>query len=116
MQTVETYTTTSSTQKQTEVTLALMHSDGRLWVVLRAIKPGRWKIPFHTIYYTMNGVQNSQVIPISDHGSVSKGATYLPRTIKWQGALDRRQVRSSCPGTMRVRSAIKTRTTIRKPC
>jgi hypothetical protein len=49
-----------------------------LWVVLRAIKPGRWKIPFHTIYYMMNGVQNRQVIPLSAYGSVSKDAAYIP--------------------------------------
>jgi hypothetical protein len=49
-----------------------------LWVVLRAAKPGRWTIPSHTIYYTMNGVKNRQVIPESAYGSVSKGAAYIP--------------------------------------
>jgi len=53
-------------------------SNAWLWVVLRAVKPGRWKIPFHTIYYTMNGGKNQQSIPISAYGSVSKDAAYLP--------------------------------------
>ena len=49
-----------------------------LWVVLRAIKPGKWKIPLHTISYTINGAKKTQNIPISDYGSVTKGARYLP--------------------------------------
>ena len=53
-------------------------SNAWLWVVLRAIKPGRWKIPFHTIHYTMNGTAYRQDIPVSDYGSVSKDAAYIP--------------------------------------
>jgi hypothetical protein len=53
-------------------------SDARIWIVLRALRPGRWSIPLHVIYYTQGGVRYRESEPLRAYGYVSDYATYIP--------------------------------------
>ena len=53
-------------------------SEARVWIVLRALRPGRWLIPYYVIYYTQDHVRYRQIEPLRAYGSVSKIATYIP--------------------------------------
>jgi hypothetical protein len=53
-------------------------SDARFWVVLRAIRPGRWVIPQHVLYYTQNGNKYRQAEPLRAYGLVTTNAAYIP--------------------------------------
>ncbi|HXP21943.1 MAG TPA: hypothetical protein VN840_20040 [Streptosporangiaceae bacterium] len=53
-------------------------SEARIWVVLRAMRPGRWVIPSHVIYYTQDGAEYRQVEPLRAYGLVADQAAYIP--------------------------------------
>lgn len=53
-------------------------SEVRVWIVLRALRPGKWVIPRHVIFYTMDGSKYRQAIPLREYGSVSSHAKYIP--------------------------------------
>jgi hypothetical protein len=53
-------------------------SEARVWIVLRAIRPGKWVIPRHVIYYTADGIKYRQAMPLHEYGSVSRHAVYIP--------------------------------------
>jgi hypothetical protein len=45
-----------------------------IWIVIRAVRPGKYNIPFHVVTYTDNGVLYRQVITIRAYGSVADNA------------------------------------------
>jgi hypothetical protein len=53
-------------------------SQVRVWIVLRALRPGKWAIPRHVVYYTAGGSRYRQAIPLREYGSVTAHATYIP--------------------------------------
>jgi len=53
-------------------------SEARVWIILRALQPGRWIIPTHYVNYTLNGKRHSEGINIRAWGSVSMSAKYIP--------------------------------------
>ena len=53
-------------------------SQARVWIVLRAMRPGKWVIPFHVIYYTVAGVRYREAVPLREAGSVARNARYIP--------------------------------------
>jgi hypothetical protein len=53
-------------------------SQVRVWIVLRALRPGKWVIPRHVIYYSVGGTRYQQAIPLREYGSVTAHATYIP--------------------------------------
>jgi len=53
-------------------------TDARIWIVLRAERPGRWVIPRHVIYYTQNGTEYRQAEPLRAYGLVTADAAYIP--------------------------------------
>jgi hypothetical protein len=53
-------------------------SQVRVWIVLRALRPGKWVIPDHVVNYAADGTRYRQVIPLREHGSVAAHATYIP--------------------------------------
>jgi hypothetical protein len=53
-------------------------SDARFWIVVRALRPGRWVIPRHVIYYTQSGVRYRQAEPWRAYGLVAARAAYIP--------------------------------------
>jgi hypothetical protein len=57
------------------------HNAGWIWIVIRAVTPGKYKIPAHVIYYTQNGTTYRQSQPIDAYGSVA--ATAPPNMQPW---------------------------------
>ncbi len=57
------------------------HKAGWIWIVIRALAPGKYKIPAHVIYYTQNGTTYRQSQPIDAYGSVA--ATAPPDMQPW---------------------------------
>jgi hypothetical protein len=55
-------------------------SEARVWVVLRALRPGRWVIPQHVLYYTQGGVRYRQAEQLRAYGLVTDNAAYIPPT------------------------------------
>jgi hypothetical protein len=53
-------------------------SQARIWIVIRALRPGRWTIPAHTVLYTINGRLYQQKIPLRAVGAVKAAAPYIP--------------------------------------
>jgi hypothetical protein len=53
-------------------------SDARIWIVIRALRPGKWVIPSHVIYYSQGRVRYRQVEPWRAYGSVADDAAYIP--------------------------------------
>lgn len=53
-------------------------TDVRVWLVLRAERPGRWVIPQHVIYYTQDGTRYRQAEPLRAYGLVTANAVYIP--------------------------------------
>lgn len=53
-------------------------SMARIWIVIRAVHPGRWAIPAHVIYYTAGGVTFRQSLGLRASGSVADDAKYIP--------------------------------------
>jgi hypothetical protein len=53
-------------------------TDVRVWVVLRARRPGHWAIPRHVIYYTQDGSSYRQAEPLRAYGLVTAKAAYIP--------------------------------------
>ena len=53
-------------------------SQAWVWIVLRAVRPGRWAIPYHVVNYSADGVQYSERIPLTEYGAVDKRAAYIP--------------------------------------
>jgi hypothetical protein len=52
----------------------------RLWIVVRALRPGRWNIPRQVVTYTINGSTYQQAFPIRYWGTVSSHARTYPAT------------------------------------
>jgi hypothetical protein len=46
-------------------------AQARLWIVVRALRPGRWNIPRQVVTYTMNGSTYQHVFPLRYWGTVS---------------------------------------------
>jgi len=53
-------------------------SQAWVWIVLRALRPGRWAIPYHVVNYSADGVRYSERIPLTEYGAVDKRAAYIP--------------------------------------
>jgi hypothetical protein len=53
-------------------------TDVRIWIVLRAERPGRWVIPQHVLYYTQDGNRYRQAEPLRAYGLVTANAVYIP--------------------------------------
>ena len=53
-------------------------TDVRVWLVLRAERPGHWVIPQHVIYYTQSGTRYRQAEPLRAYGLVTANAVYIP--------------------------------------
>lgn len=53
-------------------------SQVRIWVVLRALHPGKYSMPTHVIYYTQAGRKYRQVLQEGYFGSVSRNAPFIP--------------------------------------
>lgn len=53
-------------------------SVARMWIVLRAMRPGKWVIPAHVIYYSQGPVRYKQTLAVRAYGSVADGAPYIP--------------------------------------
>lgn len=53
-------------------------SQARIWIVLQALRPGRWVIPVRVVNYTVGGVMYRQNDPVREYGSVASNATYIP--------------------------------------
>jgi hypothetical protein len=49
-----------------------------LWVVVRALKPGRWSIPVQVFTYTENGGTYTHSFPIHYWGTVKADAKVMP--------------------------------------
>ena len=52
-------------------------SDARIFVVLRAITPGKYVIPAHIIFYTQHGRLYQQSIALKISGTVTTAAKYI---------------------------------------
>lgn len=50
----------------------------RIWIVVRAVHPGRWAIPAHVISYAAHGVTYRQSLGLRAWGSVTSDARYIP--------------------------------------
>jgi len=50
----------------------------RVFLVIRAIRPGRFAIPYHVIVYSMNGTEYRQTLPTRFTGVVSNAAHLTP--------------------------------------
>lgn len=61
----------------------------RIWVVLQALRPGRYIVPAHVLYYTQHGTRYRQVLPLSYHGSVSTNARFPPVEHGEKGCLNK---------------------------
>lgn len=53
-------------------------SQVRVWIVIRAMRPGTWTVPQHVIYYTVDGTRFRQPVPLREHGGVEVKAAYIP--------------------------------------
>ena len=53
-------------------------SQAWVWIVLRALRPGRYTIPYHVVNYSADGVRYSERIPFEAYGAVDKRASYIP--------------------------------------
>jgi hypothetical protein len=53
-------------------------SMARIWLVVRALRPGRWAIPAHVIRYSADGVMYRQSLAYRFSGSVASDARYIP--------------------------------------
>jgi hypothetical protein len=53
-------------------------TDVRIWIVLRAERPGHWVIPQHVLYYTQDGSRYRQAEPLRAYGLVTTTAAYIP--------------------------------------
>jgi hypothetical protein len=53
-------------------------TDVRIWIVLRAERPGHWAIPQHVLYYTQDGNKYRQAEPLQAYGLVTANAAYIP--------------------------------------
>ena len=49
-----------------------------IWIVVRAVKPGKWVIPRDVLYYTINGAEYQEPFPQELTGTVSSNARYIP--------------------------------------
>jgi len=47
----------------------------RIWIVLKALRPGRWTIPAHVVFYSQAGASYRQVLRLRAYGSVADDAT-----------------------------------------
>ncbi len=52
-------------------------SQTRIWIVVRAIRPGKWDIS-PVVHYTAGGVRYRQAVPVRQYGSVADHAAYIP--------------------------------------
>jgi hypothetical protein len=46
----------------------------RVWMVLEAVGPGRYRVPSHTVTYRQDGATYQQVVPVGYEGKVEPGA------------------------------------------
>ena len=46
----------------------------RVWMVLEAVGPGRYRVPSHTVTYRQEGATYQQVVPVGYEGKVEPGA------------------------------------------
>jgi hypothetical protein len=53
-------------------------SEVRIYIVLRAARPGNYAVQHQVVYYTQNGVRYRQAFPIRFWGSVAKHAPVAP--------------------------------------
>jgi hypothetical protein len=53
-------------------------AQARLWIVVRALRPGRWNIPRQVVTYTINGSTYQHVFPLRYWGTVSTHARLHP--------------------------------------
>lgn len=53
-------------------------SQVRIYIVLKAVRPGQYSLPSEVIYYTLHAVRYKQVMPIRLWGSVADHARILP--------------------------------------
>ncbi len=60
----------------------------RIWVVLQALRPGRYIVPAHVLDYAQRGTRYRQVVALSYHGSVSPHAGF-PAVDLEKGCLDK---------------------------
>jgi hypothetical protein len=52
-------------------------SMARVWIVVRALRPGRWTIPANVIRYIADGVRFQQSITYREYGSVATDAEHF---------------------------------------
>ena len=52
-------------------------SIARIWIVLRAIRSGRWNIPSQVIYYSVGNSRYQQSEPVRSYGAVANDAQYI---------------------------------------
>jgi len=50
----------------------------RVWVVIKAVRTGRFHVSAHTVDYVQNGKSLQQVITVGYSGTVSSDAAYIP--------------------------------------
>jgi len=53
-------------------------SMARVWILVRALRPGRWAIPANVVRYTAEGIAYRQAMQFREHGSVATDAPNLP--------------------------------------
>ena len=53
-------------------------SQVRIWIVVRGLRPGKWVIPNHVVYYKAGTTRYRQAIPLREYGSVAAHARYIP--------------------------------------
>jgi hypothetical protein len=53
-------------------------SQVRVWIVVRGLRPGRWVVPNHVVYYKVGGAHYRQVVPLREYGSIAAHARYIP--------------------------------------
>jgi hypothetical protein len=49
-----------------------------LWEVFQAVRPGKYVVPVHAVYYTQNGTSYREVVTQDDYGQVAEHAHYIP--------------------------------------
>src|SRR5258708_13033891 len=79
-------------------------SQAWVWIVLRAVRPGRWAIPYHVVNYSADGVQYSERIPRRNTVRWTRELPTFHRTGGSQSASAPRLELPSCPGTTLPRS------------
>lgn len=50
----------------------------RVWIVIEAVGPGRFRVPSHTVTYRQHGITYQQVVPVGYESAVEVGAAPLP--------------------------------------